>query len=174
MAGGSLRRGFLINLQAGGVINYPSQEFDVRGYAVRLVAAGLVGGDIIQVQVLAGYNENSVTTGTWSNLSLWGTSYQLTTGNTQLTIATEGRYKVVYVGGSTTLQVWLEEDNIGLDTRSSIMVLASPNIGVAGPAGVTGTGATGGTGVTGATGSTGATGATGVTGATGATGPTGP
>jgi len=155
--------GFLINKVPGGSVVSTTAEFDVRNYAVRLVLAGASGGDTVQVQVLAGFN---ATTGTWANLCYNGVSIQLNVTNTQYELITEGHYRVTYVGGSTTLQVWMETDTIGLDQRTISAFLA--------PAIFSGIGATGPAGATGATGATGSTGPTGATGATGATGPTGP
>lgn len=163
--------GFLINKVPGGSTISATAEFDVRNYATRLVLAGAVGGDVVQVQVLAGLN---ATTGTWANLCYNGVSIQLTSTNTQYELITEGHYRVTYGGASTTLQVWMEQDTIGLDQRTISAFLAPAifsGIGATGAAGATG--ATGATG-TGVTGATGATGPTGATGATGATGPTGP
>src|SRR6476620_11859505 len=107
--------GFLINKVAGGSVISSTSEFDVRGFVNRLVLAGASGGDIVQLQVLAGLN---ATTGTWANLCYNGVSIQLNPTNTQYEIIVEGHYRVTYSGSSTTLQVWMEEDAIGLDQRT--------------------------------------------------------
>jgi hypothetical protein len=127
--------GFLINKVAGGSVISSTAEFDVRNYATRLVLAGAVGGDVVQVQVLAGLN---ATTGTWANLCYNGVSIQLNSTNTQYELITEGHYRVTYGGGSSTLQVWMEQDTIGLDQRTISAFLAPAifsGIGATGPQG---------------------------------------
>lgn len=166
----SLLAGFLINNVAGGSVISTAAEFQVRTRAVRLVLAGATGGDTVNIQVLAG---PSPAHGTWANLAYNGTVIALNTVNSQYELNVEGQYRVTYGGSTATLQVWMEEDSIGLDEKTySVFNLPGvfSGIGATGAAGPTGpTGATG-TGVTGATGATGPTGPTGPTGATGATG----
>jgi hypothetical protein len=132
------RYGFLLNTVPGGTVINASAEFDVRGYAVRLVAGGLIDGDVVQVQVLAGNNDNNVTQGTWADLAYNGTSIQLTDTNTQFVLVVEGRYRVTYDGASTQLQLWMEEDIIGLDQRSIAMFPTANNAGSPGATGPTG------------------------------------
>jgi hypothetical protein len=156
------QQGFLINTVPGGSTLGASAEFQVRNYAVRLVLAGASGDDTVAVQVLAGPDE---TTGTWAPLAYNGVVILLNSTNTQYELIVEGRYRVVYNGGSDTLQVWMETDSIGLDQRT-ISAFLAPSI-------FSGIGATGPAGADGATGATGPTGPTGATGATGPTGPTG-
>lgn len=149
-----MANGFLLNTVPGGTVISSTAEFDVRNYAVRLVGAGLTGGDVVQVQVLAGLN---ATTGTWADLMYDGKPIQLSTvTNSQVVLIVEGHYRVTYSGGSTTLQVWMEEDSIGLDQKSIAAFPTMTNVGPAGPTGAKGnTGAAGvvqsvvaGTGIT--------------------------
>jgi hypothetical protein len=160
---GVQRKGFLINKISGGTTTGSSGQFDCRGFAVRLVLAGAAGGDTVNIQVLAGEN---ATSGAWANLAYNGTTIVLNSTNTQYEIMVEGRYRVTYSGGSSTLQVWMEEDTIGLDSRSFSMFQA--------PAIFSGIGATGPQGATGAQGPQGTQGPQGAQGAQGATGPQGP
>lgn len=140
---------FLINTVSGGSgLDSSSNEFDVRNYARRITAAGLGEGDVVQVQTFAGSSDE----GTWGDLIYDGKSVQLSlVASTQIVLVIEGRYRVTYEGASTTLQVWQEEDSIGLDQRSIASFPTMTNVGPAGP-----------TGATGATGPAGADGADGV------------
>lgn len=132
------RYGFLIDTVAGGSkLDLNSNEFDVRGYAVRLVLGGAINGDVVQVQVLAGNGEASPN-GTWADLAYNGTSIQLTNTNTQFVLVVEGRYRVTYGGASTQLQVYMEEDTIGIDQRTIAMFPTANNAGAAGATGPSG------------------------------------
>lgn len=102
---------YILNLVDSGLAL--TNEFTVDTHAVRLIAAGLAMGDVITLQQYAG----PPGAGYWQDVARNGVAVVLTTLNSQHIEIVGGRYRVTYVGASTTAVVWMEEEFEDLGTK---------------------------------------------------------
>lgn len=103
---------FLINTVDPTGVN---PKFNVTTCGVRITASGLADSDFVQIQQWIGPNP-SHGDGAWVDLAHNGQLVQLNATNTQRIIILEGAYQVTY-GGSATIRVYAQEDELELDGR---------------------------------------------------------